>query len=417
MKIQYCSYDREINISDLDELGEVVCTYLSDPLGFEHFDLNIIDLNSKEVWVSSKYEEGSIDTNDLRSIGEMIRNSASCLVLIIAPMNIIYRYAPDHRPVSQTGGIREYTSNRALKDVLNMVNLEMSYVSDFSTSLAYAAFIHSDIDETPTSSFYITTTGATDEDWVSIYDAKDSDKTVFARKGSTRTYLTTINNMSFNGLMKLLEMSNELNKPSEEEPDWLKEMPMFDDNKQNKIISTQQSAIEEAQRLINKAIEKLDENKWYKSALYKADTPLVEVVTDILEKLLDTDLSGFKDEKKEDQRIFMDEKIYLFEIKGASSNVRRDNVSQLENHVQSYIERYGIPEHTVKGILIMNPLRNKKLVDREPVHVNEIELAKRYGVLIITTEVLLRMFEKKLNGSISMQQILAEFDKTGLLNI
>lgn len=275
MKIQYCSYDREINISDLDELGEVVCTYLSDPLGFEHFDLNIIDLNSKEVWVSSKYEEGSIDSaNDLRSIGEMIRNSASCLVLIIAPMNIIYRYAPDHRPVSQTGGIREYTSNRALKDVLNMVNLEMSYVSDFSTSLAYAAFIHSDIDETPTSSFYITTTGATDEDWVSIYDAKDSDKTVFARKGSTRTYLTTINNMSFNGLMKLLEMSNELNKPSEEEPDWLKEMPMFDDNKQNKIISTQQSAIEEAQRLINKAIEKLDENKWYKSALYKADTPL-----------------------------------------------------------------------------------------------------------------------------------------------
>ena len=92
-------------------------------------------------------------------------------------------------------------------------------------------------------------------------------------------------------------------------------------------------------------------------------------------------------------------------------------MSQLENHVQSYIERYGIPEHTVKGILIMNPLRNKKLVDREPVHVNEIELAKRYGVLIITTEVLLRMFEKKLNGSISMQQILAEFDKTGLLNI
>ena len=36
MKIQYCSYDREINISDLDELGEVVCTYLSDPLGLEH---------------------------------------------------------------------------------------------------------------------------------------------------------------------------------------------------------------------------------------------------------------------------------------------------------------------------------------------------------------------------------------------
>ncbi|NMA17676.1 MAG: hypothetical protein GX939_02805 [Clostridiaceae bacterium] len=418
MRIQYCLYnlsDSERSIANIESLEEVVLTNLSDPLGFEHFDLNIIDLSSSGIWVSSQHQVGMIDSgNDLKSIGEMIKNSAYCLVLVIAPMNINYGFSPEGKRTSQAGGTCKYTSNIALKDVRYILDKQISTVTDSVTALEYAAFEHNDIDDTATSAFYIAKSGAP---WVSVYNAKDSDKTVFARRGDTRIYLTTINNLSCDGLVKLLEMASEIKKPSDEEPVWMEGVIMFDDNKQNEIISIQQGVIEDAQKLINEAQKKLDENKWYKSALYKADEDLVEVVTDILEILFEEDMNDFVDRRKEDQRLIIDGKTYLFEIKGTSSNVRRDNLSQLENHKQIYIVNEEVDATTVKGILVINPLRKKKLAEREPVHFNEISLAERYDLLIITTETLLKLLEMKFSGAISKEEVIAMMDKSGLLSI
>lgn len=419
MRIQYCLYnlsDSERSVANIESLEEVVLTNLSDPLGFEHFDLNIIDLSSSGIWVSSQHQVGMIDSgNDLKSIGEMIKNSAYCLVLVIAPMNINYGFSPEGKRTSQAGGTCKYTSNIALKDVRYILDKQISTVTDSVTALEYAAFEHNDIDDTATSAFYIAKSGAP---WASIYDAKDSDKTVFARRGDTRTYLTTINNLSCAGLVKLLEMANEIKKPSEEEPVWMEEVIMFDDKKQNEIISIEEEVIKESQNRISQAKAKLEENKWFKSALYKAEDELVMVVTDILEKILDEDLSDFKDAGYEDQRFEINGKTYLVEIKGATSNIQNKHVAQLDLHVQHFRDdNNGIDENDVKGLLIINPQRNKPVDERDPIHSEQIKLAERNKSLIITTRTLLKLLEGKFNGSISKDQIVAEFSKTGLLSI
>ena len=71
---------------------------------------------------------------------------------------------------------------------------------------------------------------------------------------------------------------------------------------------------------------------------------------------------------------------------------------------------------TVKGILIINPLRSKPLIERDPINEKQVQLAIRNNSLIITTHVLLRLFESFLNGEISVDQIIELFkSKTGLL--
>ena len=144
------------------------------------------------------------------------------------------------------------------------------------------------------------------------------------------------------------------------------------------------------------------------------------MVFDILEKLLDCDLSSFVDEKKEDFRIEKESLVFIGEIKGITSNVKNENISQLDVHYQSYLDEIE-DEHKqkdVKAILIINPLRNKMLEERDPVNERQIELAKRNGSLIIETVTLLKMFELFTNGVLSSERCLKILEeKTGILSI
>jgi len=145
---------------------------------------------------------------------------------------------------------------------------------------------------------------------------------------------------------------------------------------------------------------------------------LVSIVYNILEKILNYDMSCFVDEKKEDFRINKEQVTFIGEIKGINSNVKSENVSQLEVHCQSYIdelEEQGKKEN-VKGILIINPLRNKPLNERDQVHEKQIQLAQRYDSLIITTDVLLHIFENFLRKNFSTEEVVEIFkNKVGIL--
>ena len=155
------------------------------------------------------------------------------------------------------------------------------------------------------------------------------------------------------------------------------------------------------------AQEKLKQNDRFKSILYSSGAELVNVVFDILQRILSCDLSEFIDEKREDFRIKKNEVTFIGEIKGISTNVKSENISQVDRHCQAYsdyLQERGQIER-LKQLLIINPLRHQSLEQREPIHETQLKLALRNDCLIIKAEVLLRIFEAFQSGTINTQQI------------
>lgn len=201
------------------------------------------------------------------------------------------------------------------------------------------------------------------------------------------------------------------------EPEWVKELYMFDDLKLSEVITIEEEKVNQAQTVIETCNVALSKNSFLKSCLFTNSSQLVDVVFEILSDLLKFDLSMFIDQKKEDFIIPCKNKKFIGEIKGVTSNVRSEHISQLDVHYQSYISDLEPSEkENVKAILIINHQRNKVLHEREPVHQNQIDLAVRNGCLIIETITLLKMYEQYLVGSISEDEISEILlKKTGLL--
>ena len=177
-------------------------------------------------------------------------------------------------------------------------------------------------------------------------------------------------------------------------PQWMEGIHMFDDIRQIDVIRESREKIQEAQNAIKAAEDIMSQNERYKSILYTSGDKLVEVVLDILGQMLGYDFSVFEDKKKEDFLAEIGDDVFIGEIKGVNHNVKSENVSQLDVHYQSFLEDSGKSENHVFALLIMNHQKNKDLTKREPVHENQVKLAKRNGSLIIDTFVLLKLFEK-----------------------
>lgn len=151
-------------------------------------------------------------------------------------------------------------------------------------------------------------------------------------------------------------------------PDWMKGMFMFDDEQQAMTIEKNKQAIKAAENNIANAMEKIDKNNEYKSILYTTGEELVKVVFEILECMLGCDLSQFEDK-----------------------NLRQ--------------------------ILIINYQRNTALQERDPVDKKQIELASKYGSLIVETRILLKMFEKYKKEELTREECFALLEQNGILEI
>jgi hypothetical protein len=193
----------------------------------------------------------------------------------------------------------------------------------------------------------------------------------------------------------------------------------FDDDEQKKSIIQNQGQIQVLNDKIRNASDKLKQNEKYKSILITNGNDLVTVVFEMLEKMLNCNLSNFSDEKKEDFLIKKENITFIGEIKGITSNVKSENIAQIERHYQSYLDTLqekGVEEN-VKQILIINFFRTKPLSEREDVNETQIKLAQKYGSLIITTETLLKLFEQFSKNEITTDKIISILSKeTGLLN-
>ena len=111
---------------------------------------------------------------------------------------------------------------------------------------------------------------------------------------------------------------------------------------------------------------------------------------------------------------------FVGEIKGISSAISNKNVSQLDVHVQGYIDKILMENinENVKGLLIINHQRNKNITDRNEVHQNQIDLANRNNSLIIESNVFLKLYELFLEKKLDSQKIIKILaNKTGVLQI
>ena len=409
MKIQIISYRKENNYG-----GNYDFTYstLAEPMALDMFDINIISLQDNRIWYNDDDNKSSINIiKDFETLKTMIEKSCQAKTIILLPLNYDFMY-----DLTFHGGQNKYFGREKIKNILD--TLCTYIISDIipnnftKIKLIYEKSITKYGETNFNSDFCFEYYGA----GISFAESSGKLTTISLDK---KLYLSTINISEkpnkFSDFLKLIGLDTTV----QQFPEWLKDVEFFDDNEQkaNKLKGEQdkQNAIE----LIKKSEDNILKNLKYKSILTETGNNLVSVVFDILEQILNCDLSSFKDKKKEDFLIDKGDVIFIGEIKGINTNVKSANISQLDVHYQNYMEESYGENNTaeVVPLLIIATFRDKPLNEREPVQDQQIKLANRNGCTIITTDVLLFIYDLFLKRKISSEDIISKLkDKVGLFD-
>lgn len=410
MRVQLIQYR-----TSKSEIDGLIVSPLDAPRAMDDFDINIIDLSDQAMWT---YQEnlplGNVDCHaDLGTIKQMASSRKQAKVIYVLPQNVRYKY---NMKWSRTGNNR----NIALKNILTEVQknaIEFVIPSNAKTAkLGYGktgTMIAGDMYD---ADFHFINFYTLDK--IITKSEKSMEPTTV--EIASLTYMTTLNVTQSQNSLKHFIKALFSSEDKIEEPAWIKDVCFGDDDQQNRVITECKREIEDANHKIEAAENKLKENAKFKSILYTNGEQLVSVVFQMLENILSYNLDDFVDKKREDFLIKKPECTFIGEIKGVTSNVKYEHISQLELHYRGYLDKLaetGTAEN-VKQLLIINPFRLKPPTEREPIHTDQIALAERNGCLIIETGVLLRIYERFCQGETSVEQcmdILA--NKTGLLQL
>jgi hypothetical protein len=390
--------------------NNIIFSDISRPVALDDFDVVIIDLSDERLWRFSGVSIGSLDdSSDLRAIREMVYGSEKAKIVYVFPQDGEYSYHYHGNRYMDSERIRNIITNNSYRseymDCFPCDSIEKKLIYEPTTTIIEDVSFNADfhfidvVEESLTKS----------EKSCKITTIKDFD-------GS---YYTTLDICSSSEKIKGFVNYFFLQK-EEDIPDWVKNYVFFDDENQKNTIKETQEKIASLEGMIEKAEDVIKHNNRIKSILFANGDLLVEVVFEILEDILNCDLTDFVDEKKEDFRINVGKDVFIGEIKGIASNVKNEHISQLDVHYQGYLDEKSeeIDNSDVHGLLIINPFRTKTLEEREPIHENQIALAKRNGSLIIPTATLLNVYELFLNGKITSEDVINVFkSKTGLLEI
>lgn len=377
---------------------------LNDFNSFDEYDLNIIDLSDYSLWKNKDYVTTSIvDLNDLKSLSDEIFSSNQ-KILILLPQNINFKtYCNSTTP--------EYKRIKDIKDdIMKIINSNLynvKYKISYGRSRTKIGNLEIDAD------FYFDNV------------IKDEEITT-AIRGSKVT--TIKRNKIWISTLNLIENGESLNAfinnvifPIEKEliPEWLGKVNFYNDElllkEKNKLLREKKELEDQIVNIDNS----IDNNERIKSVLYTTGDELKLVVADILEEMLDYDLSGFKDCHEEDYLIKKDNITFALEVKGISTNIKRENVNQANNHVMVYLDKLDEDDikENVKGLLIINHQRNTPLNERYPVSKDVINLAVINNILIIQTVDLLKLYEKFLSEDITSNQLIKILStQKGLIN-
>ena len=400
MSIQILSYNKSLpNIHN----EAIINSSLSNPSSPDMFELNVLYLQSKELWddfnASDSYRARI--KRDLDMISEMLLNTVKTNILIVFPINYIYfeLYSKTYELIHHIDVI--YTR-------LNTLTKELDYRLIYENTVTRIA------SNQYKASFYLNGSCG----YTLITESDKSKKPVTIQRD--RFILTTLNFQQDEQLLFDYLMHIGLMETKESLPEWLRNYPILDDKQQQLTVEKNETIIQQAEQEITNAQEILEQNNYYKSILHINGNELVYVVNDILEEILSCNLADFTDKKNEDFLIKCNDITFIGEIKGISSNVRRQDVMQVELHRQKYIDvlKEENKIEPTKTLLIINHQKQKPLNEREPVHKTQIELAQSYKCLIIETVTLLKLLEKFRKKEITTEACIELFEsETGLLKI
>lgn len=402
--IQFITYNNYKN--ELDEY--VVTSPTSNPKAFDEFEINVIDLNSQQIWTGGTESQYSLRSmKDLEHISQMIKNAKNTSIVLVYPQNCDYRFKP-YKYQGKTG----YYEKIELKHMLYEVSVILSDIFKIPKFKLCFENTQTHINGVSVNSnFYFSDVSE------SLTKSNKSNKTTTLEFADI--ILTTLPLKIDSTLMDYLLMIKLL-QLKELVPEWVTSLDMFDDKHLKKKIEEEQEIIRLANIKISELQSAIERNNRYKSLLYTTGNELSEVVFEIIENLLDVDLKNFKDEYKEDFIAKTDNITFVGEIKGVSSNVKSEHISQLDVHLQNYKDAFkekGEIEN-VKSVLLINHQRNVKLDERQPIHDTQIKLAKRNESLIIETITLLKLYEMFKNHEIDVESVKNMFiEKVGLLKL
>lgn len=365
----------------------------------DDFEICIIDLASKDLWHYNGINPTNINSvNDFLTLKEAIINSKKSKILIIFPQNekLYYNFYD---------GQAKYLSSKQIKDNKdNTINLLSKWLYELEyLNISYEktnTTVNDSIINADFNFLNIDTTG-----FEPITYSNNSGKITTIKK--ERVYLTTLDlSNEEKNIINFIDIYLKDKAKKGKAPKWIDNIKFFNDEEldiKKKENISKIKIIENDNEQIDRQLEK---NAEIKSILYTNGDELVRVVLDILDEILEYNSSTFVDEGKEDFLIKKEDVTFIGEIKGVSSAAENKYISQLDVHVQSYLDenqKEGIEEN-VKGLLIINHQRNKPVEERQKVHEHQIKLATRNGSLIIETSSLLKMYEKYKLGNITKEE-------------
>lgn len=368
---------------------------------FDSFDIVYIDLTDKNIWKNKNYNLKELNCgDDLKSLKEEIISSKRCKIIVNLPLNIDYEYY-------YSGGTYEYKEK--IKDIIpNITSILSQYLISFKNiDIVYGKNTTTINRKEYKSDFNINIPESYEK--ITTADKNERITTAFVNNVYITTLYVSDTYENFENYINALFSMQE----KENTPEWAKEIEILNDKELNEDKTSAEEKIEILKEEIEKISAEQKQNSRIKSILYTTGDELVEEVLKILGEMIDYDFSGFVDIKVEDFLFKKGTTTFIGEIKGISSNIKRDNVSQTDLHVQDYLDRLeqAGQNENVKGILIINHQRNKKLEEREEPHINSVNLAERNNCLIIETTTLLKLFEDFRNGKIKSEEIIEKLEK------
>ena len=403
MKIQLITFNKKEQITSLNT---VVKSFFSDSISFSEFDLNIISLQDKDIWKVKEKSVGLVSCkNDLLTLNQQIKNTDRPTIVFL-PQNYTYYYD------RLSSG--KYYYNEPLKDVID----EVCYSTINNCILDGVNLHHFEL------FFENSKTIISNTEVNATFSISSNGKGLTFSKASNNKTTIQLSKNCFLSSLNLSELNiddylNEIGlvKESIDIPEWVKDYSFFDDNVLQKALDQKEKQLALVEESIKEIKQKIDSNLRYKSILVDTGDGLVKTCFEMLQEILECDLSKYVDEKKADFIIKKESITFVGEIKGISSNVKRGNISQVQRHCADYQDKLDEDEKTenVKGLLIITYQREKALNDREPIHVNVIEDAKKNDILIVTTDEFLKLFEQFLKGEKTSTEKTEEFkSQTGL---
>lgn len=402
MKIQIIgSKDREIDI----EGYEIELTNFEDPKTLDSFDINIIDLQEGSDWYCS-YKLNDIKiTKALDNIRKLISSIKKTKVIIAHPQNFFVHKQQESSNNKDLFKLKNYLTD--LYVYFGRHILPNQYWSDCpkwfdldyekSETKCNSKLFNSDFVFSKIINYNVKTR------------AKDSEKPTTINLSNL--YITTLDLFSDNKGLHDFLLETGLDVAITATPDWINDLDYFDDKNQKSLIKENEEQITVLNQQIDTAKDKLAKNLYFKSVLYECGNNLVAVVFDMLQDIFNYNLSNFEDKKDEDFLIKLQDITFIGEIKGISTNVKLENITQADNHRSTRIDMLESKNATenIKTVLIINTFRNKPLSERETIHERQIYEAKKRNIIIVFTKDLLALYEKFVKKEISTDQVVKAF--------